>query len=108
MAEICRIWSLTGEQRFQGLCSMSLKSETENDTTQCTACVTPLVIECGGSGGNDFGTTTWVWDYTPESYFTVLGWIISTNECQCAGRPVEPIASGEIEGETMITDCVRR
>lgn len=44
MTEVCRSWSLTEEQSFQGLCSMVVEAETENPTKQCTVEITPIEV----------------------------------------------------------------
>lgn len=41
----CRKWSLTGDKRWQGLCSMLLAPETANPTKDCGVCVTPAGVQ---------------------------------------------------------------
>jgi hypothetical protein len=45
MPSTCYTWSLSAEHKFQGLCSMPLKAETQNKTKQCEVCVQPVQSE---------------------------------------------------------------
>jgi len=105
MATVCKTWSLSAERKFQGLCSMPLKAVTGNNSTQCDVCVSPIEVACSGSAG--YGTATWSWEYTAESCWSVLGWVLVTNNCECIGVPVPPVANGTVVDETAITDCER-
>lgn len=98
----CKIWSMTADRQFTGRCAMRLKAETANNSHNCAVCAVPEEVIC-----TEFGTATYRWDYTPESYWSVLGWVLETDECSCAGRPVPPSVPGNELGETVITPCVR-
>jgi hypothetical protein len=38
----CKVWSMTADMQFTGLCVMTLRPESANDTAVCVLCVTPV------------------------------------------------------------------
>jgi hypothetical protein len=54
------------------------------------------------------GTTqncVYTWDYTVESYFTALGWILTTNNCRPGYTAVQPETPGTYVGEQRQGTC---
>jgi endogenous inhibitor of DNA gyrase (YacG/DUF329 family) len=45
----CRTWSLPAGYSWTPLCTMTMKPETNNPTTKCEVCATPLPLEYGGA-----------------------------------------------------------
>jgi len=97
-----KIWSLTGDKTFQGLCPMEMVAESLNDTKQCQICVVPIQQliappppECGG-------TSQWR-SVTFEGEGLV--WVLQSNDCTGTGTPISPPSPPASEALTAVTDC---
>lgn len=40
---VCRNWSLSSDENFTGLCSMTMRAESDNNTVNCVVCAAPLI-----------------------------------------------------------------
>ncbi len=99
----CRQWALNAAYKFQGLCGMTVESETANPTMQCKLCVTPIVaaVACGGTA------TYQVQEVIVPPGLTQNQWVLIEDNCTGTGTPVPPATSALFEdvGTTQTTEC---
>jgi hypothetical protein len=50
-------------------------------------------------------TCVYTWDYTVESYFTQLGWVLTSNNCGPGYTAVPPYTAGTFQGEKRDGTC---
>ena len=76
-----------------------MRAETENPSSQCTVCVTPLVVTVV-----DCGTATWETQLVSVGMTSIAGWVLIEDNCE-GGTPVFPTSDPGDFGSTDTTDC---